>query len=70
MVSFDLSFRSMLIEEIVEDEGALWTEESSSWLSMNRGSCQGKRVHVVEGALHPCVGVSLGGGVLSVWLLF
>ena len=26
MVSFDLSFRSILIEDIVEDEGELWTE--------------------------------------------
>ena len=30
MVSFDLSFISMLIEEIVEDEVSIWTEGSIS----------------------------------------
>ena len=34
MVSFDLSFRAMLIEQIVEDDGALWNERSSSLLSI------------------------------------
>ena len=37
MVSFDLSFRSMLIGVIVEDEGELFTEGIISWLSINRG---------------------------------
>ena len=32
MVSFDLSFKSMCIEDIVEDEGEIWTEEGISWL--------------------------------------
>ena len=53
MVSFDFSFGSMLTEEIVEDEGALWTEGSISWLSMNIGSYQGKRVKSVDGAFFP-----------------
>ena len=34
----------MLVEDIVEDEGALWTEGSILWLSVNRGSYQGKRL--------------------------
>ena len=37
MVSFYLSFKSRLIEEIVEDEGAIWTDERISWISINRG---------------------------------
>ena len=37
MVSFDLSFRSMLIGVIVEDEGEMFTEGIISWLSMNIG---------------------------------
>ena len=44
MVSFDFSVRSILIEEIVEDEGALWTEGLISWISSNRGSSQGTGV--------------------------
>ena len=59
MVSFDLSFRSMLIEEIVEYEGALWTEGSISWLSNNRGSYHGKKVHVVDCAFLHCISVSV-----------
>ena len=60
MVSFDFSFRSMLIEEIVKDEGALWTKGGISWLSINRGSYRVKIVQVDDGAFHPCVGVSSG----------
>ena len=60
MVSFDLSFRSMLIEEIVEDEGAIWTDRSISWLSVNRGSSQDKRIQVVYGELFPCIDVFSG----------
>ena len=60
MVSFDLSFRSMLIEEIVEDEGAILTEGRTSWIYINIGSYQGKMVHVVDCAFRPCVGVSSG----------
>ena len=48
MVSFGFRFRSMLIEYIVEDEGALWTEGSIPWLSINRVSHHGKRVQVVD----------------------
>ena len=78
MVSFDLSFRSMTIEDIVEDVGALWTEVSISWLSINRGSHHGNRVQVFGGAFCPCL-VVLSGGVycrsdsqrfLSSWLPF
>ena len=50
----------MLIEDIVEDEGALWTEGVFSWLSINIGSSQGKRLQVVDGNFHPCVGISPG----------
>ena len=60
MVSFDLSFRSMLIEEIVEDEGAIWTDRSISWLSVNRGSSQDKRIQVVYGEFFPCIDVFSG----------
>ena len=49
MVAFDLSFRSMLIKDIFEDEGVLWTEGSTSWLPINIGSSQGKLVQVVDG---------------------
>ena len=38
----------MFIDEIVEDERALWTEGSISWLSINRGSYQGKRLKIVD----------------------
>ena len=59
MVSFDLTFRSMLIKEIVEDEGSLWTEGSISWISINIGSSQDKRVQVVYGAFITCVSAGL-----------
>ena len=52
MVSFDLSFRSILVKEIVENEGALWTERRISWLSINIGSSKGNRLQVVDGAFH------------------
>ena len=35
MVSFDLIFISMLMEETGEDEGALCTDRSISWISIN-----------------------------------
>ena len=60
MASFDLSFRSTLIDEFVEDEGAFWTECSISCLSINIRSYQGKRLQVVDGSFCPCVGVLLG----------
>ena len=34
MVTFDFSFRSMLIEKIVEDEGALFWTEGSKFMSI------------------------------------
>ena len=46
MVFFDLSFKSMLIEEIVEDKGSLWTYGRISWLSINRGFYEVNKVHV------------------------
>ena len=78
MVSLDFIFRSILIEEIVEGEGALWADGSISWLSINRGSYCGKRVQVVDSAFLPCVGVLSGASyfregswiVLSVWFHF
>ena len=59
MVSFDPSFRSMLVKEVVEGEGALWTEGIISWLSINRITYQVNRIKFVDGAFHPCGGVSL-----------
>ena len=50
----------MLINEIVEDEGALWTEGSISWISNNRGSYHGKKVQIVDGSFYPCVSVLSG----------
>ena len=50
MVSFDLSFRSMFIEEIVEDEGVLLTEGIISWLFINRSYYQVKTVQVFDDA--------------------
>ena len=50
----------MLIEDIVEDEGALCTEGSIICLFINRGYYQGNMVQVVYGAFCTCVGVSLG----------
>ena len=70
MVSFYLSFRSILINEIVKEEGTLCNDGGSSWLSINRGSYQGKRVQVVDGDFCPC-GRRIGGGrVSSLWLIF
>ena len=62
MVFFDLSFRSISTEDIVEDERALWTEGIISWLSINRGSYYFKRVQVIYGDFRPCVVVLSGGG--------
>ena len=59
-MSFDLGFRSMLIKEIVEDKGSLWTEGIISWISINRGSSQGKRVQIVDSDFFPCVVVLSG----------
>ena len=78
MVSFDLSFRSMLIEDIVEDKISLLTGVIFLWLSINRGSYHGKRVQVVDGAFCPFVGFLSGAAycracsqsVLSIWLPF
>ena len=50
MVSFDFSFRLMLIEEIIEDEGVLWTEGSISQKSFNVGYYHGKMIQFVNGA--------------------
>ena len=60
MASFDLSFRLTLIDEIVEDDGALWTECSISCLSINIRSYQGNRVQVVDGSFCTCVGLFWG----------
>ena len=57
MMSFDLSFISMLIEKIVEYEVALWTEGRISWLSINIGYNHGKKLHVVDFSFCLCVGV-------------
>ena len=78
MVSFDLSFRSMLIKEIVENEGELWSEVSITWLSINRVSYHGKRLQVVYVALRPFFGVLSSAAypwvcywsISSVWLIF
>ena len=79
MVSFDLNFRSMLIEEIVEEEELLWNEGIISWLSINRGSYHGKIVKVYDGAFCTFGGVSVFSGlpyclagswrISSIWLI-
>ena len=51
MVSFYLSFRSILIKEIVEDEGALWTKGIILWLSINIYSLKDKRLQVADYAI-------------------
>ena len=35
MISFDWSLRSMLIKDIIEDEGAIWNEGVISLISIN-----------------------------------
>ena len=65
MVSFDLSFRSMLIEDIFEDEGSLCTEGIILWLTINKGSYRVRRVQVLYGSIRPCFDVSSGGGHIS-----
>ena len=60
MVSCDVSFRSMLIEDIDEDEGELGTEGRISFLSTNIGTCEVNRVHVVYDAFRHCVVILLG----------
>ena len=57
MVSFYFSVRSILIEDIVEDEVALWTEGVVSWIFIIRGSSQGTRVKDVDYAFRNCVNV-------------
>ena len=66
---FDLSFISMLIEEIVEDDGLFWTERGISPLYINRGSYQDKIVKVVDGNLYLCWCI-VRVRVLSVWFIF
>ena len=60
MVSFDLSFRSVLIDDIVEDEGSLWTQGIILWISTNRGYYKGKRVQVFDGDFCHCNAVLQG----------
>ena len=60
MVSFDLSFRSTLIGEIAEDEGALWTKSSISWISINMNYYQGNILQVDDGGFICSARVSLG----------
>ena len=48
MVSFGFSFTSMFIDEIVEYEGALWTEGSISRILINRDSHHINRVNFVD----------------------
>ena len=60
MVSFDLSFILMLMKDIFEDEGALWTEGRISWISINRDSYQINKVQVVNGFFCTYAGVLLG----------
>ena len=50
----------MLIEEIFEDEGELWTEGKFSWISINIDSYQSRMIQVVDCAFCPCVVVLLG----------
>ena len=50
----------MLVEDIVEYEGSLCNEGSSSWISINRGSYQSKMVQLVYGEFCSWVGVYLG----------
>ena len=57
MAPFDLSFRSMLIKEIVEVEGEILTEGKISWLCINIVSYEYKRVQVVYGDFCTCVRV-------------
>ena len=64
MVSFDLSFRSMLIDDIVEDEGSFWNERSILNIFINIGYYQGNMVQVVYGAFCTCVSV-LSGAVYN-----
>ena len=76
MVFFDLSFKSMLIEDIVEDKVSLWTYGRISWLSINRGFYEVNKVHVfmvpfvLASAYHGEQRIVLGGGISSVWLVF
>ena len=78
MVSFDLSFRSMLIEEIFEDEVALCTKGRISCLSIIIGSYHGKKVQVFNDEFRTCVSVLSGSvncqsgsrRILSIWLPF
>ena len=60
MVSFDFTFRSMFIKEIVEDYGSLWTGERISYLSTNIDSFQGNMVYVVHGVFKTCASILLG----------
>ena len=50
----------MLIEAVVEDKGALWTEGCISWISSDIVSYKGMRLQVVDIAFLPCVVVPSG----------
>ena len=64
MVSFDLIFRLMLIKDIVEDEGSLFTEGSILWVSINRYYYHRKSLQFVDVAFFTFAVASWGGGVL------
>ena len=78
MVYLDLSSRSMLIQDIFEGEGGLWTKGSISWLSINICYYKLNKVQVIYGDFLPFIGVSSGAAYcwagswrfLSVWLTF
>ena len=55
----------MMIKEIVEYEGSLWTERINSYISINIGSYNGKRVPVFYGDFCPCAGVSSGRHIVG-----
>ena len=63
-----LSFRSILIDDIVEDKREIWTEGSSSLVYTNRGSYIPSRIFnmVVDGGLRHWVSVvAATGGIVS-----
>ena len=49
----------MLIEDIVEDEGAFWTDGTFSWLFINKSYYLENRVQAVDGTVSPYADVSL-----------
>ena len=52
----------MLIEDIVEYEGTLWTDGRISYISINRLSYKFKRVQVFNSAFLPCIGAGVNLG--------